>query len=164
MRAAATLTLHRPSGPRRGYRRDGARPLRPASLALLAAGLALPRPAHAQAASGPRAARVLARGEALAAADIEAAPGDTLAPRLVGWTTRRMIAAGEVLRAPAVTPPAAVRAGDRVAVLWQQGGVALRLAGTAAADAALGTRVPVRVDARRRFEGVVTAPGVVTLP
>ncbi|GJG86563.1 hypothetical protein tb265_17440 [Gemmatimonadetes bacterium T265] len=183
MRAAVDQHLHQPRGPRRGYRPAGwtaarrAVPpvLRWAPLPLLAAGLALPRPALAQPAasapttsarpaSAPRAARALARGEALAAADIDAAPGDTLAPRLVGWTTRRVIAAGEVLRAPAVVPPAAVRAGDAVAVVWRQGGVALRLAGTAAADAALGARVAVRVDARRRLEGTVAAPGVVTLP
>ncbi len=145
------------------------RALRWAPLPLLGAGLADARalaaqPTPAAVAQGPRAARALARGESLAAGDIVAAPGDTLAPRLVGWTTRRVIAAGEVLHAPAVAPPAAVRAGDHVAVVYQQSGVALRLAGTAAADAALGARVAVRVDTRRRFEGTVTAPGVVTLP
>ena len=147
------------------------RVLRWAPVPMLAAGLADAHALAAQAlgapptsAAAPRAARPLARGESLAAADIVAAPGDTLASHLVGWTTRRVIAAGEVLRAPAVTPPAAVRAGDHVAVVWQQAGVALRLAGTAAADAALGSHVAVRVDTRRRFEGTVTAPGVVTLP
>ncbi len=145
---------------RRGYRGPRRTAARWAPVPLLLAGLATARDALGQ----PRAARALARGEALASADIAAPAGDTTAPRLVGWTTRRVIAAGEALRAPAVAPPAAVRAGDRVAVVYQQGGIALRLAGTAAADAALGGRVPVRVDVRRRFEGTVTAPGVVTLP
>jgi flagella basal body P-ring formation protein FlgA len=109
-----------------------------------------------------RAARALARGETLAAADIDAAGADGV--RLVGWTTRRVIAAGEPLRAPAVAPPAAVRAGEPVALLYQADGVTLRLAGTAATDAPVGGRVAVRVDTRRRFEGVVAGPGLVRLP
>ncbi|HEY0777629.1 MAG TPA: hypothetical protein VGD56_06655, partial [Gemmatirosa sp.] len=66
------------------------RALRWAPLPLLAAGLADARALVAQpapatpAAQGPRAARPLIRGETLAAADIVAAPGDTLAPHLVG--------------------------------------------------------------------------------
>ncbi len=139
-----------------------------AALAAVAAAPAAPAAAPAlaaqapAAAAAPRAARPLARGQTLAAADIDAAGGD--ARRLVGWTTRRVIAAGEPLRAPAVAPPAAVRAGDAVALVYQADGLSLRLAGTAAADAPLGGRVAVRVDTRRRFEGIVTAPGVVRLP
>ncbi len=137
-----------------------------AALAAVAAAPAAPAAAPALAAqapaAAPRAARPLARGQTLAAADIDAAGGD--ARRLVGWTTRRVIAAGEPLRAPAVAPPAAVRAGDAVALVYQADGLSLRLAGTAATDAPLGGRVAVRVDTRRRFEGVVTAPGVVRLP
>jgi len=119
-------------------------------------------PVGTAAGAAPRAARPLARGQTLAAADIDAAAGD--ATRLVGWTTRRMIAAGEVLRAPAVAPPAAVRAGDAVALVYAADGLTLRLNGTAAADAPLGGRVAVRVDGRRRFEGVVAGPGLVRLP
>ncbi len=126
----------------------------------------------------PVAARALARGQVLTADDITFAPaprpGAGAAARPVpaprspvpgpGWTTRRMISAGEVLRAPAVAPPAAVRAGEPVALVYQADGITLRLAGTAAADAPLGARVPVRVDTRRRFEGVVAGPGLVRLP
>jgi flagella basal body P-ring formation protein FlgA len=119
--------------------------------------------ARVPSAAQPRAARALARGETLAAADIDGV-GARDAGRFVGWTTRRMIAAGEPLREPAVAPPAAVRAGDAVALVYRADGVTLRLAGTAAADAPLGGRVTVRVDARRRFEGVVAAPGLVRLP
>jgi flagella basal body P-ring formation protein FlgA len=110
----------------------------------------------------PRAARALARGHTLAAADVDGPPAE--AARLAGWTTRRVIAAGEVLRAPAVAAPAAVRAGQSVAVVYAADGVALRLHGTAAADAPVGGRVAVRIDMRRRMEGVVEAPGVVRLP
>lgn len=145
-----------------------AQPPRPAPPAALGAPLGT-RPGATAAAAGevvaaatPRAARALARGQTLAAADVDGPAGE--AARLVGWTTRRVIAAGEVLRAPAVAPPAAVRAGETVAVVYAADGVTLRLNGTAAADAPLGGRVTVRVDMRRRLEGVVEAPGVVRLP
>jgi flagella basal body P-ring formation protein FlgA len=120
----------------------------------------------------PVAARALGRGQVLTADDIAYAPAPAHARLPIpdsrlpapGWTTRRVIAAGEVLRAPAVAPPAAVRAGEPVALVYQAEGITLRLAGTAAADAPVGGRVPVRVDTRRRFEGVVAGPGVVRLP
>lgn len=110
----------------------------------------------------PRAARALVRGQTLATADVDAPPAE--AARYVGWTTRRVIAAGELLRPPAVAPPTAVRAGDAVAVVYAAEGVTLRLRGTAAADAPVGGRVTVRIDMRRRLEGVVAGPGVVQLP
>jgi flagella basal body P-ring formation protein FlgA len=148
----------------------GARALAPAAALAAVLAAAAPaaraqapaRPAASTLGTSPRAARALARGETLAAADIDAAGADGV--RLVGWTTRRVIAAGEPLRAPAVAPPAAVRAGEPVALLYQADGVTLRLAGTAATDAPVGGRVAVRVDTRRRFEGVVAGPGLVRLP
>jgi flagella basal body P-ring formation protein FlgA len=112
--------------------------------------------AHAQ----PVASRDLPRGHVLAADDIRAA-GRVAAP--VGWTTRRVIAAGEALRAPAIAPPAAVTSGQKVAVVWRDAGVELRLAGTAAQDAPVGARVAVKVDARRRLEGTVIGPGLVRI-
>jgi flagella basal body P-ring formation protein FlgA len=140
-----------------------------------------------QAAAAPVAARALARGVVLSADDIAAGgstPSSLIADRssLIGWTTRRVIAAGEPLRAPAVAPPgdaatavattgramagtggAAVRAGQKVAVVYRDGGVELRLGGVAAQDGAVGARVGVRLDARRRLEGTVVAPGVVRI-
>jgi flagella basal body P-ring formation protein FlgA len=146
---------------------------RAAALVLLAAAPAAlaaqprPRVAGARAVAELVATRPLPRGYTLAAGDMAAAPAPggatavAAAPAaLVGWTTRRVIAAGEVLRAPAVAPPAAVRAGQPVAVVYAAEGVTLKLHGTAATDAPLGGRVAVRVDTRRRFEGVVEAPGV----
>jgi hypothetical protein len=88
-------------------------------------------------------------------------------PRPARWwagTTRRVIAAGEVLRAPPWRRRAAGARGEPVALLYQADGVTLRLAGTAATDAPVGGRVAVRVDTRRRFEGVVAGPGLVRLP
>ncbi len=150
--AAAALL---PAAPAAAQRAAAAAP----APAAHAAGRAPAGPAAAPA-TAPRAARALARGETLAVADVDG-PG---AERLVGWTTRRVIAAGEPLRAPAVAPPVAVKAGDPVALVYQAEGLTLRLKGTAAGAAPVGGRVPVRVDTRRRFEGVVVAPGVVRLP
>jgi flagella basal body P-ring formation protein FlgA len=50
--------------------------------------------------------------------------------------------------------------GSDVDVIYEDGGIRLRLRGTAANAAPLGGRVIVRVD-RRRLEGTATAPGVV---
>lgn len=124
------------------------------------------------------AARDLPRGHVLTAADIRQGgarpePRDARNATLVGWTTRRVITAGQPLREPAVAPPAAASAitpGQRVAVLFREAGIELRLAGVAAGAAPLGARVKVRVDPTsragqpRRLEGTVVAPGVVQLP
>jgi len=118
-------------------------------------------PAAAPAPVAPTAARDLPRGHVLAADDVSPAT-----PALVGWTTRRVITAGEALREPGIARPlaaSAVTAGQRVAVLYRDAGVELRLAGTAASAAPIGGRVQVRLDARRRLEGTVVAPGVVQL-
>lgn len=119
-------------------------------------------------ATRPVAARDLERGELLTAADIryEPAPdgGDPEAPAtLVGWRTRRVISAGEMLRAPAVSPPELVRAGETVEAVYSGRSVVLRVTGTAMGSGAMGERVLVRVDARRRLEGVVIGPALVQL-
>jgi flagella basal body P-ring formation protein FlgA len=116
----------------------------------------------------PVAARDLARGEVLALTDIvsvssSASADENAADSLVGWTTRRVISAGEPLRAPAVSPPDLVKAGDTVQAVWRGKTIELSIGGTAAGSAALGERVLVRVDARRRLEGVVIGPALVQL-
>lgn len=138
-----------------------------AALAALLAG----RPAAAQAADEavvPVAARDLDRGEVLTRADVAFAPaGDRrtsgVVERPVGWVTRRVVAAGEVLRAPTIARPDAVRSGDPVLLVWRDGGVELRIRGKAMGSAALGERITVHVDGRRRFEGVVESPTLVRL-
>lgn len=123
---------------------------------------ALARPAAAPEAVAPIATRDLPRGHVLAAGDMSPAM-----PSLVGWTTRRVITAGQALREPAVARPlaaSAVTAGQQVAVIWREQGVALRMNGVATNAAPIGARVKVRLDARRRLEGTVVAPGVVQLP
>jgi flagellar basal body P-ring formation protein FlgA len=137
----------------------------------LAAADAEPAAATAPAATYPVAARDLARGEVLAAEDIDrvalsedvAKRADGATVSLVGWRTRRVISAGEPLRPPAVSPPDLVRAGEPVEAVWQGRSVVLRVSGTAAGSAAMGERVLVRIDARRRLEGVVIGPALVQL-
>ncbi len=150
-----------------------AQPSQPAQSAQRTAARTPARATSVAADAVPVAARALPRGHVLAAEDIAPAPqsppgsGSRSPVRgLVGWTTRRMVAAGEPLRAPAVAPPDAVRAGQPVAVVYRDAGLELRLAGTAAASAPVGQRVAVRVEhggRTRRLEGTVVAAGVVAI-
>jgi flagella basal body P-ring formation protein FlgA len=139
-----------------------------AASVLLASSLA----AQPRGACTPVAAHALGRGQTLTADDIGVAAGGsplcTLRSTLVGSVTRRVIAAGEVLRSPAVVPPALIAPNDPVAVIYRDGGLELRLQGVAANAAPIGGRVTVRVAgspraglASRTVDGVAVAPGVV---
>ena len=114
------------------------------------------------------AARDLPRGIALAPEDIGWAPAPSAvrtsgAEAEVGWMTKRVIRAGEPLRAPAVAPPDVVAAGQPVQVVWSDGVVRVRVRGTAVGSAALGERVLVKIDPRRRLEGIAAGPALVQL-
>jgi flagella basal body P-ring formation protein FlgA len=76
--------------------------------------------------------------------------------------TRRVIAAGEPLRPPAIEVPPLVRAGQAVELTVAADDVRITMRGIAATDAGRGDRVWVRVDAARRFHGTVTDSGRVT--
>ena len=124
--------------------------------------LALPSGASAQA---PVAARDLPRGAVLTAEDVVVSDADTLAGGTdrIGWVTRRVINEGEILREPAVARPQLVKSGDTVDLIWSTGTVQIKARGQATGSGAMGDRVTVRLDTRRRLEGVVVAPGVVRL-
>jgi flagella basal body P-ring formation protein FlgA len=115
------------------------------------------------------AAHALARGEVLSADDIELR--DTATTRAMvdtnqivpGWVTRRAIAAGEVLRAPAVVPPVVVAANQPVEVEWQDQNIRMTVRGIAARNASMGERVTVRMEHGRRLEATVVAPGRVRI-
>lgn len=122
------------------------------------------------------AAREIARDAVLTATDIAYRPRSAVRPgaarevpsdlipaagddSLIGWSTRRLLHAGELLRAPAVIPPRAVRSGEQVDVIWSQAGLVVTLVGRATRAAAIGERLTVRIDAHRTLEGIVIAPG-----
>jgi flagella basal body P-ring formation protein FlgA len=107
------------------------------------------------------AARDIARGTVLSTDDITVT--DTLRSSVVpGWIARRLIRAGEPLRAPAVAPPSLVKSGESVRFRVRRGDVSLLFRGTALSSGALGDTIVVRLDVRRRYRGVVTGPGFVT--
>jgi flagella basal body P-ring formation protein FlgA len=119
------------------------------------------------------ATRTLARGDTLTGMDLLARDtvlwgkpiGGTSAARVpaVGWIARRTIAAGERLAEPAVMPAPAVSSGDPVRAIYRDGSLALALRGVAGNTAEVGQRVTVRIDMRRRLDGIAVAPGVVAL-
>lgn len=132
------------------------------ALALLAM-LALPQALSAQ---GPVAARDLPRGAVLGTGDIAFSgtrPDSASGNERVGWVTRRVITAGEALREPAVSPPELVKAGETVDVVWSDGSMQVRARGQATRSGGMGDRISVRIDQRRRLEGVVAGPGLVSL-
>lgn len=117
----------------------------------------------------PVAARIIPRGRVLSADDItevpaEAADRPSARRPAVGWVARRLIAAGEPLREPSVTPPVQLLPGDTVEAVRTTNGLTLALRATALQGAAIGDRVAVRVDAKRRFVGTLAGPRLVVLP
>ena len=126
--------------------------------------------ANAQVRRVPIATHQIARGTTLTADDIElrdstmrsGGPIDTneVAP---GWVTRRVINPGEILRSPAVEPPNLVTANQSVAVEWVDQNIRLTLRGTATRNAAIGSRVTVRMDSGRRIDGTVVGAGRVRI-
>jgi flagella basal body P-ring formation protein FlgA len=118
------------------------------------------------------AARPIARGTVLTAADIQwndsaTSPAtrraDTTARVSEGWVARRAIRAGEPLTPPAVSRAEMVASGDAVNVLYRDDVVTLKMKGTAIGNGAEGDKIYVRLDNRRRFRAVVTGPNAVTI-
>ncbi|MBA4070819.1 MAG: flagella basal body P-ring formation protein FlgA [Gemmatimonas sp.] len=126
--------------------------------------------AHAQASAAtgtsaaPQATRDLGRGHVLAASDIRADAPDPQGPQLVGWITRRVVRAGEPLRAPAIAPAPLVRAGTPVTVQFVTAGLTVAREGTALTTGAFGDRVHIRLDEHRSLDGVVAGPSMVRIP
>jgi flagella basal body P-ring formation protein FlgA len=91
------------------------------------------------------------------AADSALTPG-------TGWEVRRLLAAGEVIAAPAVAPPPLVFAGQPVRMEWQRGGVEVSVVGIALNNARRGETVRARLEERpARLTGTVVAPGTAVL-
>lgn len=112
--------------------------------------------------------RDLASGEAVGAEDFvrrqadAAQLGDAAPLALPGkWRMRHALRAGQALAASQVLVAGAVRRGEQVQVLWQDGGLRIERAGTALADAAPGGRVTVRMEGGAEVSGRVEQDGSV---
>jgi flagellar basal body P-ring formation protein FlgA len=139
-----------------------------ATLVLLSAHAAGAQLAQASIQRVAVATHAIARGAVLTAADVDyrdstlhaAVDTSSVAP---GWVTRRVIAAGEVLRAPAVEPPTMVTANQQVAVEWSDQNVHLSMRGIATRNASMGSRISVRMESGRRVEATVVGAGRVRI-
>jgi flagellar basal body P-ring formation protein FlgA len=117
-----------------------------------------PRGLAGDSASAPVATRAMPRGTVLQASDVAGDPSAVL-----GFETQRVIAAGEALRAPAIAPAAAVRAGEAVTVRVELDGITVTRQGTSLGAARAGQPVRVRIGPHS-MSGIAVAPGVVRLP
>jgi flagella basal body P-ring formation protein FlgA len=89
-------------------------------------------------------------------------------PRMIenpepGWTTRRVIRAGQTLVAPSVVPPILVRIGSAVEVEIQRGAVMLRVTGETRTSGSLGDDVLVRLPSGKTVWGTVRPGPVVAI-
>lgn len=113
----------------------------------------------------PVAARALAAGSALTADDIGhdrrivwGAPDSTAVPTVAeGWDVRRAVAAGELLRTPAVQPQRLVVPGDHVVFVWNRGALQMERTGVARGSARLGERIQA-VSGTAHLQGTVVGP------
>lgn len=128
-------------------------------LVALAASLPAQTPQGPQTPALAVALRAIPRGAVLQAEDV----GGDAAASVLGLQAQRMIAAGEVLRTPAIAPAAVVRSGDSVSVRVEVDGVAVSRPGIALGTARAGQPVRVRLG-QYSLSGIAIAPGVVRLP
>ena len=112
--------------------------------------------------------RDLAPGETVGASDFvrqqadAAQLGEAAALALPDqWRMRHALRAGQALAASQVMLAGAVRRGEQVQVLWQDGALRIERAGTALADAAPGERVAVRMAGGAEVSGRVEQDGTV---
>lgn len=113
--------------------------------------------------------RGISAGETLAAADITTAQRDVARiagaaladpAAAVGRVARRTLTAGSLLAANDLVPQRLVRRGDSVALVSRIGGVEVRVAGKAMADAGENERVSVEnLSSRKIVQGTVAASG-----
>jgi flagella basal body P-ring formation protein FlgA len=112
-------------------------------------------------------ARSLAAGEIVQPEDlvwVKVAAGASDAPRdaddLIGMTAKRPLRQGAAASLRDVSTPQVIKAGDIVAVTYEDGGVALTLQGKAMANGAIGESLMVQNTASKKIiETVVTGPG-----
>ena len=77
---------------------------------------------------------------------------------------KRPLAAGTQLTWRKLTLPKAIRRGQKVLIIAQQQGMAIKMDGSALMDGVTGQRISVRNNSSKRIvEGTITSPGVVTI-
>lgn len=113
--------------------------------------------------------RGIAAGEVIAVADITTAQRDVARiagaaladpAAAVGRVARRTLAAGSLLAANDLVAQRLIRRGDSVALVSRRGGVEVRVAGKALADAGENERVSVEnLSSRKVVQGTVAASG-----
>jgi flagella basal body P-ring formation protein FlgA len=112
-------------------------------------------------------ARSLAAGELVQAGDLiwakaAAAPAD--APRdaeaVVGMSARRPLREGALVSLRDIAPPIVIKAGESVAVTFQEDGITLTLTGKALAAASVGDAVNIQNTASKKIvQAVASGPG-----
>lgn len=116
------------------------------------------------------ASRAMERGAQLGVADIQAVEREVFSPdarrtqAAPGWILRLAVAAGTPLTDRVASPPAAVRARDRVRLVWTVGGARVSTDGTVLHDAPLGASVLVRdPHGRSGLRGIVASASEITM-
>ncbi len=117
------------------------------------------------------ASRSISRDQVITAADISVEKRDagdlsgsflTDPNQLIGKAVTRLVTAGAVIAPDQVQSVRLIHRGDRVTLVAQGEGLAVRSVGVALADAGVGERVSVRNESSRRVvEGVVNKEGLV---
>jgi flagella basal body P-ring formation protein FlgA len=117
--------------------------------------------------------RPISRGEALRESDIaiERRPktemsGDVLRDpeAAIGFAVRQSLPAGQIIRRTDLTKPELVHRNEPVIMMFEQPGVVLTLRGKALESGAEGDTVNVvNLQSKKTLQGVVTAPGQVTI-
>lgn len=144
-----------------------AKPLPPhlrATVFAIACALCAPL-AHAQDSTQfPRAAHLIARGDTIGTDDVAFDSTNTVATsQIIGLVARRVIQAGELLKAPAVGKAPLIALGQTVTVQAIVGNATISRQGIAQASAALGDSIHVRLDPRVTVTGIVSARATVTI-
>lgn len=120
------------------------------------------------------AARPLSRGRIIGTQDLQLAERDlatiragyfTDTSQVLGKQIKRTVSHGAALTTPMVKSARQIKRGQRVSLVAETGGVAVRMAGEALSDGAAGDRIQVRnLSSKRVVEGTVLSTTTVEVP
>lgn len=84
---------------------------------------------------------------------------------IIGWTSKRSIAAGSIITAPMLKPPLAVSKGNALIIEARRNGVTIRASGTALENGIIGQQIKVRNDRSGNIiKATVIEAGLVQTP